>query len=316
MNAFFSTHINLYHWRGLLTHALTPFILNCPEASFQAVLGPFLPDLAKHLNEKIKLAWSAELSVITGLEDEEYEAADAHDVSDEVVNEKILRLFTRAVGDLWQSIFGLTSVTNLEKGVMPVFKNSSLVNFCVYQLVPSWTEALLLLLSVKDTSSCHLAILTCIRLIPALVSNRETHFFLGDSLLKASLQVLHDGYQKSNHPDALRLIIDIYTMLKNASSSIPFETLSQLPSMDPQALSTFESEIMNASSAKLRTNIAKAFFSAFHGKEVSEWGKTAGLPMYSNEEDKRVFKKIERDTSRNSILNKDEELGLSGMFGE
>jgi hypothetical protein len=236
MDAFFSTHINLYHWRSLLNHALTPFILNCPQSSFQAVLGPFLPDLASHLNEKIKFAWSGELHVFCQQEEEEYEAADAHDVSDEVVNEKILRLFTRAVGDLWQSVFGLASVTNLEKGALPDFRNAALVEFCVYQLVPSWTEAMLVLMAVKDTASCHSAILTSLRLIPILVPNRETHFFLGDSLLKATLQVLHDGYQKSNHSDALRLIIDIYIMMRSVSSSIPFETLSQLPSMDTRSL--------------------------------------------------------------------------------
>jgi hypothetical protein len=73
---------------------------------------------------------------------------------------------------------------------------------------------------------------------------------------------------------------------------------------------------MNASSVKLRTNIAKAFFSSFHGKEVSEWGKTAGLPIFGNEEEKKIFKKIERDTSRKSVLNQDEEIGLDGLFGE
>lgn len=236
MNSFFSTHINLYHWRGLLAHALTPFILHCPEANFQAVLGLFLPDLARHLNEKIKLAWSAELNVITGLDEEDYDAADANDVSDEIVNEKILRLYTRAVGDLWQSIFGLTSITNLEKGAIPDFKYASLAKFCIYNLFPSWTEAILVLLSVKDTSSCHSAILISIRLVPILATNRDTHFYLGDSLLKASLQVLHDGYQKFNHSDALRLIVDIYTILRGASSSIPLETLSQLPGMDSAAL--------------------------------------------------------------------------------
>lgn len=74
---------------------------------------------------------------------------------------------------------------------------------------------------------------------------------------------------------------------------------------------------MNASNSKLRTTIAKSFFSVFHGKEVSEWGNAAaGLVVLGNEEEKRIFKKVDRGTSSNSILNREDDVGLSALFGE
>lgn len=52
--------ISLYHWKFLLVVSVTPFILHCPPLLLEKVLGPSLPALVSHLNDRIQSAWTAE----------------------------------------------------------------------------------------------------------------------------------------------------------------------------------------------------------------------------------------------------------------
>lgn len=66
---------------------------------------------------------------------------------------------------------------------------------------------------------------------------------------------------------------------------------------------------------KGKTAVAKLFFSAFHGLEISEWGKTENPVRAANAMEKQIFQKLERDSSRNSVLNeKNDESVLGDIF--
>jgi hypothetical protein len=73
---------------------------------------------------------------------------------------------------------------------------------------------------------------------------------------------------------------------------------------------------------KNKLAIAKTFFASFHGLEISEWGKTGGMLDFGNQQEKQIFKRVARDSGRNSILNTHEEntheedVGISNLFQE
>ena len=139
-----------------------------------------------------------------------------------MIFEKSLRSFTRSYADFWSSIFlmvktsaAASSSATATTPASQQFRYQDLVQFCMTSpaLVQQWTLALVSLLGVKDTASCHQALKTCIALVQPLASDASAHSFLGQVLLRAVLQVLADGYQKSNHAEALHLIVDIYCTL-------------------------------------------------------------------------------------------------------
>ncbi len=170
------------------------------------------------------------------------DAVEVEDLSDEMIFEKSLRSFTRSYADFWSSIF-LTVKTNPSSSathntlVSQQFRYHDLVLFCMTSptLVQQWTLALVSLLGVKDTVACHQALKTSISLVQPLSTDSSAHSFLGDVLLKAALQVFADGYQKSNHSEALHLIVDIYCTLR-PQTEIPYLTLSQLNGMNKDIL--------------------------------------------------------------------------------
>lgn len=150
----------------------------------------------------------------------------------------MLRVFTRSYSELWTSIFSTRRDTLKDPGHPEVvFRHQELVSFCVSfaPVQQHWSRSLVLLLGVKDTVSCRNAINCCLSFIKPLSLEPLSHPFLGTVLLNAALQVLSDGYQKSNHGEATRLIIDIYVTLR-PMTTLPFDTLSTLQGMDVNVL--------------------------------------------------------------------------------
>jgi hypothetical protein len=114
------TCLSNLHWRSLLVLFLKPFIQNCPTEHLNSVLGTILPALVTFVGNKLHTEWNEvlqrgdaqigtmeeadaafrSLSSLTGSE-----GADKAETSDEIVNQKILRDFTRAWSDLWSSVF-------------------------------------------------------------------------------------------------------------------------------------------------------------------------------------------------------------------
>ena len=187
-----------------------------------------------------------------GIWDLDLDLEEGLDTSDEVIKEKVLRTFTRSYSELWHALFSSNpeiSKVSSSNGASPtpplpettasscVFRYPELVQLCFTNgaLVTQWTRAMILLLEVKDTVTCHNILSTIVRLIIPLSSNPAGQLFLGVEMLKGVLGVLADGYQKSNHGEAIQVIILIYTTLRPLSN-IPWETFSSLPGMQAEAL--------------------------------------------------------------------------------
>jgi hypothetical protein len=162
-------------------------------------------------------------------------------LTDEVVFEKVLRSFTRSFADLWGSIFctlkssGVGTPSPTSSSATSCFRTPGLAEFCISQpdLVQQWSNTLLSLLRVRDTSACLQSLRICSALVAPLSTNPSAFLFLGNDLLRAVLEVVAEGYQKSNHTEAIHLIMEIYCTLRPLCE-IPFHTLAQLPGMEKE----------------------------------------------------------------------------------
>lgn len=229
-----ASNISLYHWRTIIVTALIPFIIHCPIDCFERVIAVCIPDLASYLNTQVKSVWTVEMMAST--QDLELDSDDC-DLSDEVVQERMLRSFTRSYAELWTTVFSLS--VDVKTSLLPgtAFRYPELVQFLMLEnnMVSQWTTALILLLAVKDTAAVHSCLSTSIHLIQFLATMPPFHFFVGDTLLKSALGVLSDGYQSANHGESIHLIIEIYTTLRPLSN-VPFETLAALPGMQLESI--------------------------------------------------------------------------------
>ncbi|CAG8489474.1 24136_t:CDS:10 [Dentiscutata erythropus] len=217
-----------------------PYVLKCPAPE---VLSGFFPQLLKYLDKKLTLEWR--IMVEKGIQISTPEMAQLlqdnldtnSDISDEILNEQVLRDLTRAYVDIFDQIFS------------PVPKKQA-----------------------TDTVSCTRTAQLCARILPNLIKHEGLREFVGTSLLTAALQALHDGYHKESHPVIISFITDLYTDLRPLSSA-PYETFAQLPNMDHVQLQKFETSLSQATESKFRKKIVKEFLEGITGLSTEEWFK-------------------------------------------
>ena len=152
---------------------------------------------------------------------------DKDQVSDEVIAEFVLRAFSRSFASMWEAIF--SDERTKEGTVMQRnLKHPELALFCLSKmdLVDEWSKDIICLLQVRDTMACKSALNVSSVLIRELKRMQDAFTFLGNVLLTAIINVVKDGYQKSNHTQALQQIADIFIEL-SPYCSIPTDTFIQ-----------------------------------------------------------------------------------------
>ncbi|CAG8725395.1 19531_t:CDS:10 [Gigaspora margarita] len=217
-----------------------PYVLKCPTPE---VLSGFFPQLLKYLDKKLALEWR--ILVEKGIQISTPEKAQLlqdnldtnNDISDEILNEQVLRELTRAYVDIFDQIF------------LPAPKKQA-----------------------TDTVSCTRTTQLCARILPNLIKHEGLRVFVGTSLLTAALQALHDGYHKASHPTIISFITDLYVDLRPLSSA-PYETFAQLLNMDHVQLQKFETSLSQASEGKVRKKKIREFLEGITGLSTEEWFK-------------------------------------------
>ncbi|KAL2919981.1 karyopherin [Polyrhizophydium stewartii] len=254
---------------------------------------------------------------------------DNEDVSDEIIADKLLRGLTRAYAELWGAILTPFADKNpkrrgkadadapAEAEPKLTFQHQDLVAFVFSNEVPlaqCFFATVSLLMSVRDTVSCKRGITMCQTLVPLLAKNPAFHGIVGRDFLVLALeatksdagrgeQILHEGYQKSNHNEAVALITDIYVQVRGASQ-IPFDTMASIPGMTADALTAFETQLAAKTTIKERHLVVRNMLQAVTGVEVSErFKKTTAFVL--NMSEKRIFLDARRDLHHADIVDKE-----------
>ncbi|KAI9031353.1 armadillo-type protein [Hyaloraphidium curvatum] len=346
------------HWKSLIGSAMRPMISNCPPQFLMKVLGPILPAFFTFLSNKLELEWKARMEKGTLVDEQEIEARtmdgdgsgagsdfiEVEDMSEEIINEKVLRLLTRAYSDLMVSIFAPAPPAprdgreagrdktpdgkRVPKVSNPIddFLNKELVQFLITNMPIA--QPLLLSLSnmvhYPDLLSARRTLGISSRLIPLLVKQGPSyHEYVAKELLVSALKALHDPYHTEAHGEIITLITEIYMALRPLTT-LPLETFSQLPDVDASKIQQFESELGQKTQAKDQQAVVRAFLANFAGVAVSQLFGTKSSFALANVK-KSVFRTLadRGNTHRNDLLSKDssdgEENGghgaLNGLFG-
>lgn len=371
------------HWKSLIGSLMRPLISNCPPQYLQTILAPILPAFFSFLSSKVDGEWKVRMEKGTlveeneilerGMEDTSNPGSDfieVEDMSEEIINEKVLRLLTRSYADLMTSIFApapppprdpardakdktrgfccgvcaqlfdgfrLTyechasesTADKRTKNVNPFddFLNKELVQFLIVNLPIA--QPLLVSLSnlvhYPDLLSAKRGLGITTRLVGLLVKQGAAYQeFLAKELLVSALKALHDPYHTDAHGEIIGLITEIYMTLRPIST-MPLETISQIPNVDAARVKAFEDELGSKTSPKEQQAVVKAFLATFAGVAVSQRfaaGGTSAFAMASVK--KSVFRSLadRGNTHRNDLLSRDsdgDENGghgtLNGLFG-
>jgi hypothetical protein len=178
-----------------------------------------LPCLSSHVTNTLTIAWKNADPTM-----QELQEIDQQDMTNEIVQDLILRNVSRSYGDLWFHIFAMSG----EKDKQDEFRYPALVTYCFQDmsLVNEWTRGIAFMTSVLDTVTCRIALDVSSRMISLLVSIPASWSFL-QILMKSSIKVLMSGYHTTNHYRAASVVTDIYIKLK-ALSPIPLESFQAI----------------------------------------------------------------------------------------
>ncbi|TPX48204.1 hypothetical protein SeLEV6574_g02167 [Synchytrium endobioticum] len=315
-------HLDNRHWKALITIVLPPLTLNCPGGN--PLLHMVLPPFFEYVTKRLDSEW-ASAAAKGGFKPEDEEAEVGvnedrmEDVSDEIISERILRDFTRAVSDL----IGIIFTPSLDKppppAPRPIFANEELAEY-IFSDVTIYTpllHCLVRLIVYEDTKSSRRALNTMIRLVPFMAKSPQFAQYLGRDLLMASLTTLHDGYHADVHNEAVALVAEIHVRLRfGQNSRIPYETMLALPDMTPQRLELFESELRAKTASKDQQAVVKIFLQGITGMEVSQRFIRKDSFVLSSGPKERILHS-ERDSHRNDVVEGTSDsttLGLESMF--
>ncbi|CAG8603727.1 15407_t:CDS:10, partial [Racocetra persica] len=303
--------LNSYHILGRLA-AFGPAFYSIPNAhesimqslfenaEIPEALSGFFPQLLKFLDKKLVLEWRilAEKGIqISTSETAQLLQDTTSDISDEIVNEQVLRDLTRAFVDIFDQIFlPVSKKQAIGDNTSSILDNNALKEYMLNHMpiTEPFLMSLCHLLTFKDTVSCARTTQLCARILPNLIKHEGLRGFVGTSLLTAALQVtnvkswqppevyhfgieyelkaLHDGYHKESHSTIISFITDLYVDLRPLSS-VPYETFAQLLNMDHVQLQKFETSLGQASESKICKKKVKEFLEGITGLSTEEWFK-------------------------------------------
>ena len=255
------------HWRVLLNYFVTPFIVKCPANYHSDLLGQFLKPMSSFLLARLQTEWQQAPS-LNNLEELIFDSAQ---VTDEVISEFVLRGFTRSFANMWEAIF---SDEKLKQGaeVIRKLRYPELALFCVSRmdLVDEWSKDIICLLQIKDTVACRSALIVSNAIIRELKGISEAFQFLGSKLLTALVNVVKDGYQKTNHHNALVQIAEIFAAI-SPHSNAPIEALLQ-QGLLISSIKLYEEKLKLCTTPKAMQELTLTLLNDIAGSEVSTWG--------------------------------------------
>ncbi|CAG8518722.1 17_t:CDS:10, partial [Scutellospora calospora] len=281
--AFYSipnAHVSIMQSLFENVEIVRPYILKCQTPE---VLSGFFPQLLKYLDKKLVTEWQIQvekgiqISIPENIQLLQNNSNTTNNISDEILNEQVLRYLTRAYIDIFDQIFSPISkkqATDNYKTSSNTLENIALKEYMLnyMPITESFLVSLCHLLTFKDTVSCARTSQLCARILPNLIEHERLREFVGTSLLTAALQALHDGYHKESHHALISLITDIYVDLRPLSS-VPYETFAQLLNVDHVQLQNFETSLSRASESKTRKKKVKEFLEGITGLSTEEWFK-------------------------------------------
>jgi len=232
VEAFFADQqgMSLNTWRTVLNSLMHPLIVNCPSSMYEQFLQPLLISILHELDAKLVAEWDR-LSRRGLLIVREEEGEDSQDLSDEMMEESLLRQMSGAGVKLLLALIGPAAIpkdipaAKKDKETAIPQREFLLTNNAVLEkFLPLCTR----LLTIHDTRSCSSAIRIFRSILPELVdAGPEVKTYICTQIFRSALEAMHDPYFSELQRDIAYVITVIYVGFSDFSLA-PRETLASV----------------------------------------------------------------------------------------
>ena len=148
--------------------------------------------------------------------------------------------------------------------------NKNLVNFFLFstkEVVEPVVASIISAFAWKDSIHVRRMVSVCYAIIPQVVAHDFFRQVVPDSLLKACVQNLNDGYFQEVHSDVIALITQIYIKFRPVTDR-PLQVFSTLPGMTPEKLRQFDETFTKEKAEKKHRLAMKTFLQDVTGVKV------------------------------------------------
>ncbi|KAF9972197.1 hypothetical protein BGZ73_004716 [Actinomortierella ambigua] len=290
--------LNSRQLKTLISNAVQPILLGCPEPLLPSVLGSWMAALIQYLDTRLCKEWS--LATDEGLHIDENEDPAEIDVSDVIVHEMMLRELTRAVTEFIYALFDIRKVTVTKATGVATRSNSPLTPLgtpatgslqqqsLTFDQFPALSRFLLLqestarssvflvrhLLTFKDTRSCVRATAVAQSILAILLAGdpetRAMTVACAGELLEAGLMALSDSYHAEGQDKIIQMIIEMYVDVRKVDEC-PRVVFQQRLGAQPEQLEAFERDLSEATSKSKEQAIVRNYLQGCIAVAKSEW---------------------------------------------
>ncbi|ESQ49570.1 hypothetical protein EUTSA_v10022131mg, partial [Eutrema salsugineum] len=288
------------HMRLFIHSFIVYIVKSCPAHMWESWLGVLLQPLFNHCHQALSSSWPGLLHEGRAKIPDSFGVQSGSDMKLEVMEEKLLRDFTREIATLFSTMaspglntgipvlehsghVGRVDMSTLTK--LHAFKSNSMVGFLLNHKsvalpalqicleVFTWTDGEA---TTKFCSFCGVVVLLAI-----LTNNVELREFVSKDLFSAVIRGLGMESNAINSPDLVNLCREIFIYLCDRDPS-PRQVLLSLPCLSPNDLHAFEEAAVKTPSLKEQKQLMRSLLMLGAGNNLRALAAQKNVNVITN----------------------------------
>lgn len=276
--------ITSHCWRHMISLVVRNVVKNCPVKYMSTFLVEFIPPFLRTIDQVLVAKWEKQSQ--DGFQLMESEGIDEsdEDLSEEMMDEHLLRQLTAIVDRLLIDLVGQVGVkteqTERKQALRELCTTNSDMLFSILNLCCH-------IMLFKDGRCCfNTCLIVRNLLIPSLLERDDVAAYFCDEIIPACLGILADPYLHESHYESGAILTTIYMLLR-ARSDMPLSKLqSLLPDTPMAAFEELEDTLLGARTHKQQRGVMLDFLTTWQVLRNDEESRA------------RIQKRIEHRVSR------------------
>lgn len=340
--------ITLHSWRHMVSMVVRPVIKNCPLDLVPQFMPQFLPHVLTKLDEVLTSKWGAMTNLqLPSAGDDNYDAmvsaeADDEQLSDEMMDEHLLRQLTNVVGRFLIDLVGYEKPSTPKAAQAPapgappsnaeILKKVTLTN---KDILGPFLTLCNHVIGFRD-SRCSFNVCMLLRGILPLILNKweALDMFLVNEVMQTCLRIIHDPFYVEVHSEAGYVVTLIYTYISNESDT-PAKLLlgyynhqqqqeGNHSVVTPQDIINFEKQLSSCNrSLRQQRGVVLDFLMYHHPMRPSEGeyghsSRQAQMQKVAKKQQAAQRKQLlsKKADTGDLLMETEEEAGLGNLFGQ
>lgn len=321
-----SAGITLHSWRHMTSLVLRNVIKNCPLYLMPTFLKEFLPPMLTKLDEVLVEKWAKITNDGNGLMmDEDFEEEEGATLSEEMMEEHLLRQLTAIIARLLIDLVGQmgtkssSSSQPLPKESQNVLRRTVLTNI---EILAPFLTICTHIMAFKDNRCSFNTCLIMRNILPdILLKDSDVDSFLCENLIKTCLDILDDKYLVEVHNEVGYVLTTVYSILRTQYQRPVQILLDNLPStVSAEAISELEAHLAVPKSLRQQRGEFMEFLSMVRKSQSGEMNLDMAkreLQRQKNEKKKNQEKKLLTKRKEEDVIENEEmEQSMVNLFDE